>query len=550
MTAESEAGPVHGASSSVAAADAGLFVRRSSGLVRDIGLLGALGVNAGAQSIGGALAFFGLVLMLFPGVNVLLMLVIGGALIAPLAWVYSQLAVTMPRSGGEYVYFARVLHPIAGTWAGTLHLFVWWSGLAALGAFWAKVFLPYVLVTLASVVHAPFLNTLANDVATQDGTFVATTIVLGIAGLAAVAGAKTAASVASGAVIAGVVSVALIIAELFLHSPSAIRHALDGAAGASGVYGQVIAAARAHGWHPGYTLSGTVAALPYAFLIFAGYWYTAFVAGEIKRPARTHLLATLVTLGGSVVLVALVWIGLQGHLGGHFSQAASFLQSHAPATYARLAPVGVSPQSVAALVSDPVTKVVIAIGFLGWLVCIPIVWLTGMSRVLFALSFDRLLPEWVAGVSRRRHSPLAAVLVNLVISELFLALIVYSQGFAQAFRNANLIALALSTVACVAVIVLPLRRRDLYDASPKVVKGSWLGVPVITLIAVVGGLFCATGTYLALTEGRYSGGYTTVSVISLVAMVCLGPLLYLASRYVRRKEGIDISLAMRSLPPE
>ncbi|MFZ0377820.1 MAG: hypothetical protein WCD11_35065 [Solirubrobacteraceae bacterium] len=62
--------------------------------------------------------------------------------------------------------------------------------------------------------------------------------------------------------------------------------------------------------------------------------------------------------------------------------------------------------------------------------------------------------------------------------------------------------------------------------------------------------FCGAGVYLALTKGQYSGGYTAVSVASLAVMLSAGPLRYLGSRYVRRRQGIDIALAMRELPPE
>ena len=51
-------------------------------------------------------------------------------------------------------------------------------------------------------------------------------------------------------------------------------------------------------------------------------------------------------------------------------------------------------------------------------------------------------------------------------------------------------------------------------------------------------------------QGPISGGYTAVSVASLAVMLSAGPLLYLGSRYVRRRQGIDIALAMRELPPE
>jgi basic amino acid/polyamine antiporter, APA family len=532
------------------ASHTGLFVRRSTGLVRDIGLANAFGVNAGAQSIGGAFAFFGLLLLLFPGVNILLMLLVGGLLIAPLAWVYSQLAVAMPRSGGDYVFASRVFGPVAGVSAGTMHLFIWWSGLAALGSFWARAFLPFTFTTLATVFHASFLTTLATDVATRNGTFIATTIILALAALVTLGGTRLAARVAFWSVVAGVISIVLIVVELLVHSVGDVQRAFDHTSGAIGTDAHVIGQAKAHGWHGGHTVSGTLSALPYAFLIFAGYWSTAFVAGEVRRPLRTQLLSTLVTIAISVLALAVAWIALERAGGGRFIEAAYFLAAHAPAAYAKLTPIGLSPQGLAVLLADPVSKVIIAVGFLGWLLPVPIVFLMGMSRVLFAMSFDRVLPATVASVTSRRHTPAAALLANVAISEAFLALIVFQQGFAQAFRNANLLALVLSTIACLAVVVLPFRRRDLFAASPQLIRGTWLGVPPIVIVAGIGAAFCGTGVYLALTKGQYSGGYTTVSVISLAVMLLAGPALYMGSRYVRGRQGVDVALAMRTLPPE
>jgi len=400
------------------------------------------------------------------------------------------------------------------------------------------------------VFHASVLTTIATDVATRNGTFIATTIVLAVAALVTLGGTRLAARVAFWSVIAGVISIALVLVELLVHSVGDVQRSFDHASGAVGTYAQVAGQASAHGWHPGHTVSGTLAALPYAFLIFAGYWYTAFVAGEVKRPARTHLLSTLVTIAAGVLMLTLAWIGVEHAAGSRFTEAAYFLSGHAPAAYAKLTPIAVSPHALAVLLADPVTKVIIAIGLLGWLFPIPIVFLMGMSRALFALSFDRVLPESVATVTSRRHTPAVALLVNIAITEAFLALIVYDQGFAQAFRNANLVALALSTIACLAVIALPYRRRDLYAASPKVIRGTWLGLPPIVFVALVGAAFCGTGVYLSLTKGKYSGGYTAVSVIALAVMLLTGPALYAASRYVRHRQGIDIALSMRELPPE
>lgn len=195
------------------------------------------------------------------------MLVIGGVLIAPLAWVYSQLAVTMPRSCGDYVFLSRVFHPLAGVSAGTMHLFIWWSGLAALGSFWARAFLPFTFGTLATVFHASFLTTLATDVAMRNGTFIATTFILAVAAAVALGGTRLSARVALWSVIAGVTAIVLVLVELIVHSAADVQRAFDHASGAVGTYARVVGEANAYGWHAGHTFSGTLAALPYAFVV-------------------------------------------------------------------------------------------------------------------------------------------------------------------------------------------------------------------------------------------------------------------------------------------
>jgi hypothetical protein len=88
------------------------------------------------------------------------------------------------------------------------------------------------------------------------------------------------------------------------------------------------------------------------------------------------------------------------------------------------------------------------------------------------------------------------------------------------------------------------------STPPRLIRGAWFGLPPIVIVGAIGAAFCGAGVYLALTKGQYSGGYTAVSVASLAVMLSAGPLLYLGSRYLRRRQGIDIALAMRELPPE
>jgi amino acid transporter len=91
----------------------------------------------------------------------------------------------------------------------------------------------------------------------------------------------------------------------------------------------------------------------------------------------------------------------------------------------------------------------------------------GVTRIMVAMSLDRLLPEWVSKVDERFHTPLNAHLVYFLLSIPIFAL--YS------FRYSDFISFTLGvTFGCgyvfaataLAGAFLPTRAKALYDASP------------------------------------------------------------------------------------
>jgi glutamate:GABA antiporter len=162
------------------AASRGLFVRKSSGLVRDIGLSSAFGLNLGFLNVGGGLGVFAIMFSLFPQGNVPWVLVIGGGLVGLIGVPYAQLATTMPRSGGDYVYQSRIFHPLVGAWLGVAFLLFLLYLMGSSLVFWTSSFLPYIFGTLATALHVSWLSTLATDMATHTGQLLASLLVLAI----------------------------------------------------------------------------------------------------------------------------------------------------------------------------------------------------------------------------------------------------------------------------------------------------------------------------------------------------------------------------------
>jgi basic amino acid/polyamine antiporter, APA family len=131
----------------------GLYVRQSSGLIREFRPADVFVFN----TLGYAL---GLVLMvvptfiagLWPEQNVLLVVLIGTILTVSNALMYGYLAGVMPRSGGDYVYLSRVIHPVAGftaNWGFTWSQFL---GLGLYAAFAVNFGIAIALATVGSAI--------------------------------------------------------------------------------------------------------------------------------------------------------------------------------------------------------------------------------------------------------------------------------------------------------------------------------------------------------------------------------------------------------------
>ncbi|MCK4247656.1 MAG: APC family permease, partial [Methanomicrobia archaeon] len=81
-----------------------VFTRRASGLVREIGLFTAIAIPL-THTIGGGINKL-LILASYenPGANVPLAYILAGIPIFFTAVSYTMLAVSMPRTGGDYIY--------------------------------------------------------------------------------------------------------------------------------------------------------------------------------------------------------------------------------------------------------------------------------------------------------------------------------------------------------------------------------------------------------------------------------------------------------------
>jgi APA family basic amino acid/polyamine antiporter len=531
--------------------DAGMFVRKSSGLVREMGIRDALSVALSGINPAIVVAIFFVYLSFASNADLTLPYIAAAILMVPLTFAYGQMVATMPRSGGDFVFLSRIFHPAVGAAVGIGFLLFTFLNLGANAVNVGTLALPEFARATGEALNSHALLTFSETLGHQSAQMISAAVVIVGCCLIAMRGAHVLARAMFWCFAVAVVALIILVIEGLTHSNGAFQSAYDSAHGA-GAYQHVIAAAHANDVSIGGTASGFVKILPYAAIGFWGFTVGNYPAGEMKRPGRTYTWATLGGLFAGAAFLVVGWLAMKHLVGLHFLQSAAGLNGANSEALEHI--TGGAPlvtQYYADLVSGAVPKIIISGGFvIGGLMFVMAMVLIS-SRLLFAISFDRLLPERLADVNERTHAPTKALVVAMIGGLLFAYLTIYSTGFVHVTRNQVLIWAALFTIGSIAATALAYRRRDLYEASPKIIGGKWLGLEPITVIGAVSAVIQGALLVIAATNESISGGYDTGSIVTLAIVAFSGVFVYAISRaYFRRSTGIDIDLAMHELPPD
>jgi len=173
-------------------------------------------------------------------------------------------------------------------------------------------------------------------------------------------------------------------------------------------------------------------------------------------------------------------------------------------------------------------------------------------RTIFAWSFDRILPSRLSDVSERTHAPIPAIIVASIIVAGILAWSVLSSSFFTLLSMGVLAGVITIICVSVAAIVFPFRRPDLFRNSPANVK--IVGIPLLPVVSVLSIAVMIGLTYLVLSYQQF--GITTPQsgplpgFIFMGALIVIGLVIFFVARFVRARQGINLDLIYRELPPE
>jgi amino acid transporter len=463
------------------------------------------------------------------------------------------MSTAMPRSGGDYVFISRGLHPALGV-ASSLSICIWFFFWTAAYTNWAVTAGAAVAFQVAgSVLNIPALMLAAQASYEIPNILIVGTIILIAVCLIAARSNFLSFKALDVFVALGLLGVLLWIVVLgtvdrttFINqfNAYAARYMND-----PDYYHTVLkqASEAGLGLNAKSTWPLLINMIPFAATIFPWMAAQSAVGGEVKDPGKNFFAGLLTNLFISVLMVMAAMWALFNAAGYDFIMALDYVFVNGLG-YALPTPPYFTLFAGLATQSIPL-QAIMAVGFICWSLGIPLINCIQVPRWLFAMSLDRVLPEKLSAVSRY-GTPWVGVVVMAIGSEImFIIYTMYASALAvvsAAFGNIT----ATFMVACIAAIFIPFSRKtkNIFQTAPKLATMKIAGIPVMSIAGLLAALFLAWISFMYAIYPQY-GANNLPSLLSVAGFYVIGLIVYFVAKAYRARQGLDISLAFEQIPP-
>jgi len=519
------------------------FARDATGLVRQLTAFDAFNIVFAAVLIPvGISQALGFGAASFPGANIGLAFILGGSLLLGFGGVYVLLTLAMPRSGGDYVWVSRILHPFLGFIVNVTLTFVFVNWIAFNFTTMMTFFVP-------ATVYALGLSSGITDwVAVPMNQFLVATLLTLAFTLLMMRGTKFSARFMLVMFVVVWVGMGLWYAALLATNQATF--AANFAAGTQVDPSLIVNTAKNAGYSPptGLNIGMTLLAMLWAFQNLTGFEWTAYFAGEVKNVRRTVITSILGGLIISALLYALGSLLIYNAVGFDLFTSLSYLGFNAPSQMPGTVNF-VVPALTRFLAVPDIVKSYIVIAFL-----LSIIWWTPAgfllgTRNLFAWSFDRMAPQWVTDVSPKLHTPVKATIIVGLYVELLNWLNIFG-GLSSYLINIIAVMALVFLFVGLSAVVFPYRRKDIFEKAPSLVRAKFLGIPIVVLAGLVTMLSWGWVLYAAFTASQFGLNVQPVAMAEAFAVPVIAAVWYVLATVIRKRQGIDMSRLFAEIPPE
>jgi len=529
-----------------------IFLRKASGLIRTASGADTFIYNFGLVSVGlgvASMMYYGPAY--YPGGNLLWASLLAGVVMACVAFGLITWTVTLPRSGGIYVFGSRSLPPFLALTLSLVEI-VTWLFYCAIAAYWIQYLgLSPAFYLIGILTGSEAWVNASGWILEPWPMFIIGSGILILSGIVLGTGMRFYLATQKVVITCALIGSAILIFVLLPYSNadfiSSFNAIIGPTLGEGGSYEAVIASGRAEGWGAGWE-GGTdwvqtwlVANWP--FLPLIGSAFSIAIGGEIKSATKSHSWGMLGAIGGTLVIwLITIWL-CTDRFGYDFLGTAAFNYTEG---------VGLQTDPTITLLAgvltgSPVVSALVAAGFILWMW----MWIPGMHtfgvRAVVAWSFDRVAPEALGKISETRHTPTVAIWFCVAITVVFMAMFVFTDFFSTIIILIEAAVLAWSIVLF-AGIFFPYTRPEIYEKSP-IANKKILGLPMMTVACILG----TAGSqffFWTLWSDPIAAGHDPVQLLLVFGIFVIGIVFYFVMKGIRKSQGVDVTLAFKEIPIE
>jgi amino acid transporter len=294
----------------------------------------------------------------------------------------------------------------------------------------------------------------------------------------------------------------------------------------------------------GYSTSSTIGAMFPLLGAMLWVWWGVYLSPEMKAGGRRkRQLITILGAGfGQGLLLFFAFLVFLHVAGYDFMAAATGGYYAVPVApyYDFFASIGLG---------SPAAGVILSIALIFGFFTAVYINVAMMQRAPFAWAFDGIAPKVFSRVDARTHTPSIAILSALAVEIPVVIWAAYGTSFTTFIGLFTLFGLVTIFISGVSAVLMAKLRPELYRGSP----ADWrvAGLPVLP-IAGVGAMVMAVFAGADAVHFHTQNGISSMALMLVLpfAVVVAACVYYFAAKQFRLRQGTDISLVYKTIPPD
>jgi len=530
-----------------------IFVRRSSGLTRQIGTWDALAYAALVYGPQAAFVYIVYGPAFFQDANMVLA-VPAVLLMFPIAALYWYFSVLMPRSGGEYIYISRGLTPGLGLWSSFMITGTTISFAGVLTSWWIKWGLNDGIRAIGIVRQDAGFVSLADSLDNPWIRLAIASVSLLLVWYMLMRGARrliTLNRIGYAAALGCLVLFGIMVMSVGREGVVENFNRLSGSD-----YQTVLEAGREAGALFKWTILGTFfVGFTYIAENTLGSTFSANVAGEIRGVQRSQAVALFGSLFLAMAYWAIAYALFHVGFGRDFIHSMDALwlagsEAYPPAfQHAQATGEPIGTLYFAFLTSSPILIGLFAVLFTVAWWCEVVGLAFTPVRNIFAWAFDRLLPAKFAELGTRWKAPWVTVTLVVLVAYVFVVFELFYPVLLTGVLYSLVTWFLGWMILGVAGIVFPYRRRQIFESGPPSIQRRLLGIPLLSWFGL--GTAVASGfvNWIVL-KPFLDGAVEWAAMIPVLPLAVIPIVLYGIANVYHRRRGLPLSLQFSTVPPE